>query len=73
MSTPRFSPPGPDLSISSAASILGTSTYTVRKLLSAGELQAYELRPGAVRIRRESVIALRNRVLPLSHFNGAAA
>lgn len=73
MSTPKFSPPGPDLSISGAARILNTSPYTVRKLLSAGELQAYTLRPGAVRIRRESVVALRNRVLSPSHFNGDAA
>lgn len=63
-----FSPPGPDLNISATARVLGTDRETVNMLLAHGILKAYELSPRNIRIRRESVIQIRNQILPTGGF-----
>jgi hypothetical protein len=71
----KYRPPGPDLHINAAARILGTEPRVIKELLAKGTLCAYLLdpeRPRSLRIRRESVIELRNRQIPPSEFAGGA-
>lgn len=63
-------PPGPDLDIPQTARVLGTTTATVKQLLADGILEAYQLTPKVFRVRRETIIRLRNREVPPLKFAG---
>ncbi|MCP5413277.1 MAG: helix-turn-helix domain-containing protein [Chromatiaceae bacterium] len=69
----HFRPPGPDVSLTEAARILGTDKRTVLRLLAQRDLEAYQLGARSIRVRRESILTFRERVIPASRFERGGA
>jgi len=63
--TKRHHVPPPErprlIDLHDAASMLGTSTRTVRRMVSAGELAGYQIRPRCLRVKEHEVLELIDR------------
>lgn len=62
------------LSIVEVAELTGTSSSTVRRWISRGELRAYHFGPRAIRIDPDDLLAMRQQVNPATfeHVSGGA-